>query len=159
MGPRNAGRIVALLACGVATAAAAGVPEQGKAELPAGARMILLERMGNHRQDMTRLHAAVLFLEHDAAKVLAGQIAAEPRLAQPMRGASAELNSLVPPRFFELQDELRQRAQAVARAAAAGDDAQIAKAYGALTETCVRCHAAFLNEVPGSAEGERPPAN
>jgi len=144
---RHAPKIAAALLCCIAAGALAEEPKPRVApKLPAAARAILVERMGNHRQDMTRLHAAVLFLEHDAARALAEQIAAEPRLARPADGAAAELNSLVPPRFFELQDELKQRALTVAAAAAKGDDAAIAQAYGALTSTCVRCHAAFLND-------------
>ncbi|WP_373047716.1 cytochrome c [Vulgatibacter sp.] len=118
------------------------------AHLPAGARMLLLERMGNHRVDMTRLNFAVLFLEHETAERLARRIAAEPRLAEPVGDGGAELNSLVPPRFFELQDELKERALQLADAAARGNDGAIAKAYGSLTETCVRCHAAYLDERP-----------
>lgn len=114
------------------------------AHLPAGARMLLLERMGNHRVDMSRLSQAVLFLDHEEAGALARRIAEEPRLAEP--GDADELNSLIPPRFFELQDELRERAEALAAAARKGDDAAIAKAYGRLNETCVRCHAVWMQE-------------
>jgi cytochrome c556 len=141
--------LAAVLAGSLAMGAAAEEPQKGEAgegRLPAAARVLLLERMGNHRVDMARLHAAVLFLEHEAAEALARSIAAEPRLAAPTHGADAQLNSLVPPRFFELQDELRKKALQLAMAAEKEDDAAIAKAYGSLTETCVRCHATFLNE-------------
>lgn len=112
--------------------------------LPAGARMLLLERMGNHRMDMERLTQAVLLLEHDAVVALAERLAGEPRLGRQEKGEDA-LNSMVPPAFFELQDELRERARTLARAARSGDDERIARAYGKVAETCVRCHATYLN--------------
>jgi len=112
--------------------------------LPAAARMLLLERMGNHRQDVSALQAAVIFLEHEAVEALAERLAREPRLAPPGPGGADELNSLVPPRFFELQDELRAKARRLGEAARAGDDAAIARAYGSLAETCVECHAVYL---------------
>ncbi len=146
--------VAAVLAGSLALGAAAEEPKKAAEQpdapqaerLPAAARVLLLERMGNHRVDMARLHSAVLFLEHEAAATLARSIAAEPRLATPTHGADAQLNSLVPPRFFELQDELRKKALELAQAAEKEDDAAIAKAYGSLAETCVRCHATFLNE-------------
>ena len=123
-------------------------PSRTEDRLPAGARMLLLERMGNHRFDAARLHESVLLLDHERTKEVATQIAAEPRLAPPTQGAAEELNSLVPPRFFELQDELAQRARALASAASKGDAEGVARAYGAVTETCVRCHAVYLEARP-----------
>jgi hypothetical protein len=103
--------------------------------------------MKDHKADMSALTFAVVLLDRPGAERLARSIAASPRLARPSERPD-ELNSLLPPRFFELQDQLRRRADDLAAAARSGDDAAMAKAYGALSETCVACHATYLN--PGA---------
>ncbi len=114
------------------------------AYLPAAARELLVDRMKDHRADMSALTFAVVLLDKANAERLARAIAQSPRIARPT-DAPDELNSLLPPRFFELQDQLRRRAEDLATAAKSGDDAAMAKAYGALSETCVACHATYLN--------------
>jgi ribosomal protein S18 acetylase RimI-like enzyme len=48
----------------------------------------------------------------------------------------------LPERFFVLQDESRNHAQAVATAAGKKDDKALAESYGRLVETCVACQSA-----------------
>jgi hypothetical protein len=112
------------------------------------AREMLTARMQRHGDDMMFLMASVVLLSHDGAEALAGQIAAEPRIGRPGPGERDTLNALLPTRFFDLQDQLRDRARAVADAARARDDARLVKAYGQLAETCVSCHSAYLRD-PG----------
>lgn len=112
--------------------------------LPPLARELLVERMRDHRAGMSGLTWAVLLLDRAAVHELADDIASSPRLAR-TDPAAGDLNSLLPPRFFDLQEDLRTRAQELARAAKSGDDAALAKAYGRLSETCVACHSVYLD--------------
>jgi hypothetical protein len=115
---------------------------------------MLTSRMHRHAQDMMFLVASVVLLNHDVAADLSGGIADEPRLARPAAGERDSLNALLPRRFFELDDELRERSRAVATAAKLKDDALLAKAYGQLVETCVSCHAVYLQDQPESDDLE-----
>ncbi|GMU62268.1 MAG: hypothetical protein AMXMBFR34_40310 [Myxococcaceae bacterium] len=108
------------------------------------ARQLLRQRMARHGKDMTRLVQAVVLLEKDVAKELAQAIASEPRITRPTPGASDELNSALPEQFFVRQDELRERAKAMAQAAASESDDALAARLGDLTRTCVGCHSAYL---------------
>ena len=49
-----------------------------------------------------------------------------------------------PERFAWLQDELRTRARALEQAARTRDGRATSRTYGALAETCVACHDAYL---------------
>jgi hypothetical protein len=116
---------------------------QERESLPPLARSILSQRMEAHSQEMTELFWAVVFLEHDAAQETALAISREPSIARPL-GDGDDLSSMLPARFFDLQDELRLGALDVAEAAKKGDDREIARAWGRLSEACVNCHAAYL---------------
>jgi hypothetical protein len=122
--------------------------------LPPEGREMLAARMHRHAQDMMFLVASVVLLNHDVAAELSDGIADEPRLGRPAAGEQDTLNALLPARFFELEDELRERSRAVAVAAKSKDDARLAKAYGQLVETCVSCHAVYLQDRPASDELE-----
>lgn len=116
--------------------------------LPPEARNLLSARMERHGEDMTFLLPSVVLLSYRWAEGLTERIAAEPRLARPGVGDADSLNARLPTRFFELQDEVRARAQEVSAAAKARDDARMAKAFGELTQTCVACHALYLQGEP-----------
>lgn len=110
------------------------------------ARAVIATKMDRHAQDMTDLMWAVVFLEHDAAAEIADEIASEPRMARPTGDQDGDLaNARIPEDFFRLQDELRTQANALAAGARKGDDAAIAEAYGRLSQTCVSCHAKYLD--------------
>jgi hypothetical protein len=113
--------------------------------LPAAARALLGERMEQHAEGITDLITSVVLLDHEAAADVARDIADGPRIARPLPGQSDALNASLPKRFFDLQDELHERARAVATAAAARDDRKLAQSFAALTQTCVACHSAYLN--------------
>lgn len=112
------------------------------------ARQLLKERMTRHGRDMSRLVQAVVLLERDVAKELAQSIANEPRITRPTPGASDELNTALPEQFFVRQDELRERARALAAAAKSGKDDELAGRLGELMRTCVGCHSAYLEPLP-----------
>jgi Cytochrome C' len=106
---------------------------------------MLGSRMQRHGEEMMLLLVSVMTLSHEDTQSLAEEVATEPRLGRPSPGETDTLNARLPPRFFELQDQLRERANAVAAAAKAGDDGRIVRAFGQLAETCVSCHTVYLD--------------
>lgn len=121
--------------------------------LPTEAREMLSSRMQRHGEEMMLLLVSVMTLQHEDTELLAQQVAAEPRLGRPAPGESGTISSLLPPRFFDLQEELTVRALAMAEVARTKDDTSIVRAYGQLAETCVSCHSVYLN---ADAHAERP---
>jgi hypothetical protein len=93
---------------------------------------------------MTFLLAAVVFLGYDDAKELALGIVHEPKLGRPAPGEKDTLNALLPAPFFEYQDALTRHAKELAEAAATRNKDRLGAAFGALSQTCVACHAAYL---------------
>lgn len=116
--------------------------------LPMAARVLLSERMEHHGQAMSDIFWAVLFLDYPLADELAHEIATEPRLARPLQRDATELNSLLPETFFDLQDALSREAERLSAAAKARDPDATSEAFGALTRTCVRCHATYQEPRP-----------
>jgi len=113
--------------------------------LPEQARVLLRSRMERHGDDMMMLMATVLMLRYEATEELALNIAREPKLVRPGPGDLDILNQSLPPRFFDLQAQLSERAQSVADAAKIRDDAKVVRAYGRLAETCVACHSTYFH--------------
>ena len=138
--------ILALAALG------AGDPQHRKlpapAHLPEAARGLLTERMLNHGDDMSDLMWATLFLDDQSVADIADHIRTMPRFARPLTGDATELNSLLPPEFFALQDQLVERAFELAENARHKDAEAMAESYGALMQTCVRCHSVYMSEPP-----------
>jgi cytochrome c' len=128
--------------------------------LPVQAREILFGRMQRHGEEMMYLTAMVLTLNHEGAAHLADHIAEEPRIGRPRPEEHGTISELLPERFFDLQDELNDRAKDMASAARTGANDKMVQAYGRLTQTCVSCHEAYLadddatGEESGAFEGE-----
>lgn len=133
-------------ACPEAKPAPAKWSMPAPAHLPQAARAILAERMQRHGAAMTDMVWAALFLDYDSAADIAQEIASEPRLARPFSRDASELNALLPESFFALQDELAARAEEVARVAPTKDPAALSASVGRLTDTCMRCHSAYLRD-------------
>ena len=131
---------------GCATAGRPKMPEPQ--HLPAAARDLLTEKMINHGNDMADLLWATLFLDDQSVHDIAEHLRQAPRLARPIHQDATELNASLPAEFFDLQDKLAEQATALAESAAAKDPNAMAAAYGALAETCVRCHSLYLTEPP-----------
>lgn len=123
------------------------------AHLPEAARGLLSERMMNHGNDMSDLMWATLFLDDQSVRDIADHIRTSPRFARPLSRDATELNSLLPAEFFALQDQLVVRATDLAEAAERRDAEAMAASYGALMQTCVRCHAVYMSEPPGTNLG------
>jgi len=120
--------------------------------IPVEAREMLAARMRRHGEEMMFLVVSVLILSYDSAESMAQEIADEPKIGRPVDGETNTINALLPPRFFEFQDELRDRADIVADAAHAKDHMRLVRAYGQLSETCVGCHATYMEAEPPSDE-------
>jgi hypothetical protein len=117
----------------------------------------LLEKlMGKHGDDLEWLLANVLMLNRANVEASARRIAQTPKLARPVAVESDSLNAILPARFFELQDQLSERATGLANAAAGHDDSAMARAFGQLTETCVASHSSYLSEPPNERKGSEP---
>lgn len=102
------------------------------------ARALLKLKMKNHAKEAEKLAIAVATVRLAEVARIALDISLEPRL-DPAAGAAAKL----PPRFFELQDELKKRASALSAAAKANEMSGTLEKYGQLMENCMACHAAF----------------
>ncbi|MBI2374396.1 MAG: cytochrome c [Deltaproteobacteria bacterium] len=108
--------------------------------------MSLSDEMKGHGDAMTDLVWAVLYLEHDQVGRVAAEIA-EPGLGR-ARAEDDPLRTAFPETYFELERELLARSRELADTAATKDAAAIALAYGRVAETCVRCHAVYLDDRP-----------
>jgi hypothetical protein len=127
------------------------------ASLPAAARQILRTKMGRHEVQMRALVSRVVLLDDDGIARAAGEIFDEPSLARPLAGD--ELNSLLPERFFGLQDELRSRARRLVMASERHDRTAVADEFAALAKSCVACHDVYLHPsgTTSSRQAERAP--
>lgn len=101
-------------------------------------RAFLKTKMKNHNKEMKELSIAVATVKLTEVQRLAQDIANQPRL-DATTGPAAKL----PPRFFELQEELKTNAQALADAAKANEMSNSEAKYAQVMGTCMACHAAF----------------
>lgn len=107
---------------------------------------VVRAKMGRHGAQMQELVSRVVLLDDDGIARAAGAIFDEPALARPLSGD--ELNTLLPERFFVLQDELRQRAKQLVIASGRSDRAAVAAEFAALSRTCVDCHQVYRHGDP-----------
>jgi hypothetical protein len=115
-------------------------------DLPLALRETLTASMDRHGEELVFLLSAVVLLHYDEVEELAQMIADEPKLGRPAPGDDTSLNAMLPSGFFVYQDALTERAKELAAAARTKQDARLGKAFGALSETCVGCHSAYLSE-------------
>lgn len=114
--------------------------------LPLDARILLSDRMQQHGYELTNLMWAMLFLENGEVAGRADWIASSSWIADPSAAEDRALMESLPQRFFDLQNDLVERARVVAKIARAEpqDSAALVQAFGNLYETCVRCHSIYL---------------
>jgi cytochrome c556 len=111
--------------------------------LPETARALLRTRMASHARDMGDLMNAIMVLDYPGISGHATAVADDANFARPLSGDATELNSALPEKFFQHQDQLKAQARTLATAADHMSPFEVADAYGRLSETCVRCHAAY----------------
>ncbi|HEV8166360.1 MAG TPA: cytochrome c [Actinomycetota bacterium] len=111
--------------------------------LPEAARAVLRTIMGSHVHAMSDLVSAIMVLDYPRIESAAQAVASDDSLSRPLTGDATELNSLLPEKFFQNQDDLRRQAHEVALAARSQGASAVAAAYGKLAEACVRCHATY----------------
>ncbi len=117
-------------------------------DLPPTARAILRTRMASHARDMGTLMSNIMVLRYKKIEEGASAIAADANLSRPLTGDATELNAHLPAKFFDLQEELKERAKVLAEAAHRMSAFDVADAYGSVSETCVRCHATYREGQP-----------
>lgn len=105
-------------------------------------RDFLKLKMKAHSKEMQELSVAVATVRLTDVQRLAQDIANEPRL-DPSVGPAVKL----PPRYFELQDEGKKKAQALSEAAKANEMSGTLEKYGQVVENCMACHAAFRAQI------------
>lgn len=119
---------------------------QRKEPLPELARDLLRKYMIEHGDSMESLLWSALMLEHQMTEVVVEQILGQPRLSRPVASEAGDtLNDWLPPRFYELQEQMFTAAEELRFAASKRDDVGTAKSYARLAETCVTCHSLFLS--------------
>lgn len=133
---------------GEGTPAPAARPKklEPRAALPPAVREALSASMERHGEELTFLLAAVVLLHYDDVVELADMIADEPKLGRPLPGDHDSLNALLPTAFFDYQDKLTAQARELSAVAREKDAEAAGRLLGGLTETCVGCHAAYLQD-------------
>jgi cytochrome c556 len=137
---------LALGVTAVALRSAAADRAAARETLPEGARDILRPWMAAHRTDVDQLVSAVLMLHYDKAAEVATNMANDPHLARPTPESWDSINNAIPKKFFDLQDAYRAAAKKVASSARMRDSNGLARDFGGLMQSCVRCHASYLGE-------------
>jgi len=122
--------------------------------LPELAAKVMRKQMGRHAQRMEGLQWSALLLNYETTKAISSSIASEPRIARPT-GDMDTINQIIPPAFYDLQDELHSAAGELATASEAKDDPGMTKAYARLTKTCISCHSLYLR-MPGTKAEAKP---
>lgn len=107
-------------------------------------RKLLHDQMKEHKTSMTSLLTAALVLDHTRTESLANALAATPAVPRQADSTLGPIDQLVREKFASYQEQMRDRAAALAAAARDHDSSSVAKAYGRLTEVCVGCHATYL---------------
>lgn len=111
-----------------------------RADLSPAVRELLRGRMERHGDSMRDLLSSSLTLQYGLLAQRARWMAAEPRIPRP---SPAEDDHTLD-RFFDMQDDLHRDVAALGSAAEREDDEAIARAYGQLAATCIRCHSVYL---------------
>jgi hypothetical protein len=119
----------------------AGDPSPAAGELPGWLRPIVRTQMARQRAYVNELRWTAASLEFERTSALARRIGQEVQCGRPADG-SASLD-VVPPRYLDLQERLRERAYRLSQVAASGSSHQVASAYRSMLEICTRCHAVY----------------
>jgi hypothetical protein len=105
-------------------------------------RPIVRTQMVRQREYVNELRWTAASLEFERTGALARQIVQEVHVGRPAEG-DASLDGLVPARYLDMQEKLRERAQRLSLVAATGNSHQVTSAYRSMLEICAGCHAVF----------------
>ena len=122
--------------------------------MPDVARPLVRPMMQQHGDDLLQLVTAVVLLQYPEIDEAARRIAVTPILARTSSPADAGQLQM-PPRFYALQDQLKERARGLGRSARMRDDAALARDLGMMMQACVSCHSAYLKR-PASRQAPVP---
>lgn len=106
--------------------------------------------MAQHGLSMTDLVWSIVLLDRDGTARVAADLEREPLL-------SPELGAAVPPRFADLERELRERAAGLGHLSreASATDGDLGRAFAQMASVCVDCHSAYLYGEARAAPGPR----
>ena len=149
-GTRRAAPALALLGTLLLGAVALGASPWTVEKLSPAARQVVHERMRDHGTIMGALVWDVILLDYARAERSATALG---KGARPLDRNAPELEHHV--YFFTLQDELYKGSLALADAARARDGKAFATAFKGISETCVHCHAVYMD--PAASEPPRRP--
>jgi hypothetical protein len=126
-------------------------------------REALKRKMKNHSKDFLSLPLHIVLADFAAVQRATQGIMNEPRIDK--ASAGDDLSGLSGP-FFQLQDQLRERAGALNKAAQGKDVSEMTAALGPMMETCATCcwlpphlpRAGSREEVAATSPANRSPA-
>jgi hypothetical protein len=138
------------LGCAVRTAAPPAARVDGPAravpsQLPEWLRPIVKTQMARQWDYVNELRWTAASMEFERTRELAQKIVQETRCG---RTADESLDAVVPPRYLDLQEKLRERAFRLSLVTSSGNTRLVANAYHAMVEVCTRCHTAYRSGPP-----------
>ncbi len=120
-------------------------PEKRPTEHPVGLlRDVISTTMDEHRTSMDEVLRSALMLNFGQAEQAALRIAR----TSPLPASAYQIDPTephLPAEFFAAQNELRVRANELARAAGQKDRRAMTRAFGRVTEACMQCHSLFVD--------------
>ena len=105
---------------------------------------VLAGAMDRHGSNMTDLVWAATTLDYGSVAQIAYWLSLDVGVPKPLPGSSTPF----PPLFFELQEQMHVTAEDLSLAAREEDPSRVAEHYGALVQSCIQCHALYL-DLPG----------
>jgi len=142
-------RTIFLTAIVVLSSAGALCAEERKLPAPRLSKEVreaVRKRMARHSTEMTNLVWSAVFLDYPRIAESAAAIANQAQLRKDLERDATDLHFTLPTRFFDSLLQLTKTGEALAAAAKKKDGAAVGAHYGKLSETCIQCHVAYLNE-------------
>ena len=113
--------------------------DPGSEPLPPWLRPIVRTQMARQWDYVSELRWTAASLEFDRTSELARRIVQEVPCGRPA-DANAPVDAVVPARYLEMQERLRQQAYRLSLVASSGNTRVVSAAYHSMVEVCTRCH-------------------
>jgi len=144
--------LLLLLGCAARTATQPvtngdGPARAAPAQLPDWLRPIVKTQMARQWDYVNELRWTAASMEFERTRELAQKIVQETRCGCPADGSEA-LDAVVPARYLDLQEKLRERAFRLSLVTSSGNTRLVTNAYHAMVEVCTRCHSAYRSGPP-----------